>query len=60
MNRDDLIEYLQGLPEDACMLTRKRTITTDENGEEVEHKFIDALMFENKESKEFIEWFLMP
>lgn len=60
MNRDEIIEYLQSLPENATMLTRRRTVKYIENGIEVEKKFLDALMFQEKESSEFIEWFLMP
>lgn len=60
MNRDEIIEYLQSLPENATMLTRRRTVKYIENGVEVEKKFLNALMFEENESREFIEWFLLP
>lgn len=60
MNKKDVIEYLQSLPDDVTILWNKRNVKTIENGIEIEHKFLDAKMFENNESREFIEWFLMP
>lgn len=60
MNKKDMIEYLESLPDDITILYGKRNIETIENGIESEHKFLDVMIFENNESKEFIEWFLMP
>lgn len=54
MNKQKLIEYLKSLPDDI-------TILSNANGElEDKYKELDVIIFTEKKSKEFLNWYLMP
>lgn len=54
MNKKELIEYIETLPDDT-------TILMNRNGKlEDEYKILDVIIFTEKKSKEFLEWYLVP
>lgn len=54
MNKQEFIEYLKSLPEDITILMNRDGKLEDE------YNILDIIIFTEKKSKEFLEWFLAP
>lgn len=54
MNKKELIEYLETLPEDMTILMNRDGILEDG------YNILDVVIFTEKKSKEFLEWYLTP
>lgn len=50
MNKKELLEYVQSLPDNATILSSKKN----------EYGCIDIKIFEEKKSEDFLEWYLGP
>lgn len=54
MNKKELIEYLETLPDDITILMNRNGTLEDE------YKTLDVIIFTEKKSREFLEWYLAP
>lgn len=60
MDKKELIERLNSLPDDICILYNDKPIERYKNGKLEKHEMLDLFIFSEKKDSEFINWFLQP